>query len=124
MNTIMNYLMDHILYLISKIILNMYLKTHEGKTVKSSIKIYINKIKNRIKFKIKTGYYLELSTPESIKLLGSTKSKITKDENGENLPYSEITETVLIYCNIVSNNYQQSSRVFIHLFAINCLVNY
>ena len=124
MNTIMNYLMDHILYLISKIILNMYLKTHEGKTVKSSIKIYINKIKNRIKFKIKTGYYLELSTPESIKLLSSTKSKITKDENGENLPYSEITETVLIYCNVVSNNYQQSSRVFIHLFPINCLVNY
>ena len=58
MNTIMNYLMDHILYLISKIILNMYLKTHEGKTVKSSIKIYINKIQNRIKFKIKTGYLL------------------------------------------------------------------
>ena len=46
--------------------------------------MYVNKIENRIKFKIKTGYYLELLTPESIKLLGSSKSKITKDKNCEN----------------------------------------
>ena len=43
-------------------------------------------------FKIKTGYYLKLLTPETMKLLGSNKSKITKDENGENIPYLEITE--------------------------------
>ena len=43
-----------------------------------AMKIYINKIENRITFKIKTGYYLELLTPETMKLLGSTKSKITK----------------------------------------------
>ena len=48
--------------------------------------IYVNKIENIITFKIKTGYYLELLTPETIKLPGSTKSKITKDENGENVP--------------------------------------
>ena len=46
--------------------------------------IYINKIENRITLKIMTGYYLVLLMPEIMKLLGSTKSKITKDENGEN----------------------------------------
>ena len=49
--------------------------------------IYVNKIENRITFKIKAGYYLELLTPETIKLLGSTKSKINKDKNGENMSH-------------------------------------
>ena len=56
-------------------------------------------------FKIKTGYYLELLMPETMKLLRTTKNKITKDENGENVPYIEITEVVLIHCNIVNNDY-------------------
>ena len=43
------------------------------------------KIENRITFKINTGYYLKLLTPETMKLLGSTKTKITKDQNGENV---------------------------------------
>ena len=59
---------------------------------------------------MKTGYYLQLSTPETMKLLGNTKSKITKDENGENVPYLEITK-VLIHCNVVNNSFQQNSRV-------------
>ena len=46
-----------------------------------------------------------------MKLLGSTKNKITKDKNGENVPHLQITEVVLIHCNIVNNNYQQDSRV-------------
>ena len=46
------------------------------------MKIYIHKIENRITFKIKTGYYLEILTPEAMKLLGSTKSKI-KNEYGK-----------------------------------------
>ena len=46
-----------------------------------------------------------------MKLLGSTKSKITKDKNGENVLYLEITEEVLIHCNVVNNSYQQNSRV-------------
>ena len=46
-----------------------------------------------------------------MKLLGSTKNKITKDKNGENLPHLEITEVVLVQCNIVNNVYQQDSRV-------------
>ena len=49
--------------------------------------IYLNKIESRIMFEIKTGCYLELLTYETKKLLGSTKSKITKDENDENLPH-------------------------------------
>ena len=73
--------------------------------------MYVNKIENTITFKIKTGYYLELLTPETMKLLGSTKNKITKDKNGENVPHLEITEVVLVHCNIVNNDYQQDSRV-------------
>ena len=46
-----------------------------------------------------------------MKLLGSTKSKITKNENSENVPYLQITEVVLIHCNLVNNSYQQKSRV-------------
>ena len=62
-------------------------------------------------FKIKTGYYLELLTPETMQLLESTKSRITKDENGENVPHLELNEVVLIHCNISNKNYQQNSRV-------------
>ena len=75
------------------------------------MKICINKIENRIKFKIKTGYYLKLLTHETIKLLGSNKGKITKNENGENVPLLEITEVVLVHCNIDNNDYQQDLRV-------------
>ena len=84
-------------------------KKDETVTDNPSIRIYINKIENRLTFKIKTGYYLNLLTPEGMKLLGSTESKITKNENVESMFYLEITE-VLIHCNIV-NNYQQDLRV-------------
>ena len=80
------------------------LKKHGEETVNPSIKIYINKIENRITFKIKTEYYLELLTPETMKLLGSTKSKITNDKNGENVPYSEIAELVFINSNVANNS--------------------
>ena len=46
-----------------------------------------------------------------MKLLGSTKSKITKYKNGENVSYLEITELVLIHCNVVNNSYLQNSRI-------------
>ena len=87
------------------------LEEHETVTANPSIMIDINKIENRITFKIKTGYFHKLSTPETMKLLGSTKSKINKDENGENVPHLKITEVVLVHCNIVKNDYQQDSRV-------------
>ena len=75
------------------------------------MQIYINKIENRVTFTIKTGYSLELLTPETMKLLGSAKNKITKDKNDENVLHLEITEVVLVHCNIVNNYYQQDSRV-------------
>ena len=76
----------------------------------ASIKTFINKIKNRITFKNKTGYHLELSKPEKLKLLGITENKLTKHKNSENVLHLEITEVVLIHYNIVYNYYQQDSR--------------
>ena len=64
----------------------------------------------RVTFTTKNGYSLELLIPETIKLLRSTKNKITKDKNGENVPHLEITEVILVHCNIVNNDYQQDSR--------------
>ena len=75
------------------------------------MKIYVNKIENRITLKIKTGYSFQHLTPKTMKLLGSIKNKITKDKNSENVPRLEITEVVLVHCNIVNNDYQQDSRV-------------
>ena len=63
----------------------------------SPINIYVNKIENSITFRIKAGYYLQLLTAETIKLLGSTKSKTTKHKNGENVARLEITDVVLVH---------------------------
>ena len=68
----LNYLMDHILYQLFKI------KKHGEKTGNPPTRIDVNKVENRIKFKIKTGYHLEVLTPEMMKLFGSTKSKISR----------------------------------------------
>ena len=73
--------------------------------------MYINRIENRITFKIKNGYYLELLTPQTMKLLGSTESKISRDKNGENVPHLEVAELVLVHSNLVNNDYQQDSRI-------------
>ena len=72
-----------------------------------SIRIYINKIENRITFKIKAGYYLTLLTPETMRLPRSTEKKINKNENGKNAPHLGITEVLLVYYNIVTNDFQQ-----------------
>ena len=90
----LNYLIDHISYQIFNSILILYQKKHGEKTVNPSIRIYISKIEKKITFRIKPGYYLELVTREIMKLLGSTKSKITKVENSENVSYLEISEVV------------------------------
>ena len=55
-----------------------------------------------------------------MKLLGSTKNKINKDKNGENVPHLQITEVVLVHCNITNNDYQQDARV-LYMFAPNKL---
>ena len=82
------------------------LKKHSENLDNPSIKIYINKTEKRSTFKTKTGYYLKLLTPETMKLLGSTESKITDDKNGEQVPHLEVAELLLAHCNIVNNNYQ------------------
>ena len=84
-------------------------KKHVTVTDNPSIMIYVNKIENRITFKTKTGYYLKLLTPERMKLLGSTKSKMTKDEFSKNVRHLEINEVVLVHFNIVIKDYQQQS---------------
>ena len=80
-----------------------YILKKNGENIDNpSVKIYVNKIENRITFKIKTGYHLELLNLETMKSLGSTKNKITKNKNGENAPYLEITQVALVHCNIVN----------------------
>ena len=68
----------------------------------------MHKIEERILFKIKSGY--QLLTPEKMKFAVSTESKIIKKENGEHVPRLEITEVVLIHCNITNKIYWQNSR--------------
>ena len=94
---------DHFKYILNK---------HGENASIPSVQIYVNTIENRTTFKIKDGYSLELLTPETMKLLGSTKSKISKDKNGKNVLHLEITEVVLVHCNMVDNDYQQDARVF------------
>ena len=71
----------------------------------------MNKIRNRIVFKIKTGYKLELLTEETIQLLGSSKKVIDKNKDGQVVPRLETVEVVLVHCNLVNRNYQQASKV-------------
>ena len=78
------------------------LKKHGENVDKRSVQIHVNKTENRVTFKIKNGYALELLTPELMELLGSSENRITKDKNGENVPHLEITEVVLVHCNIVN----------------------
>ena len=87
------------------------IKKHETLSENPPVKIYSNKIKNRIVFKVKTGYKLELLSPETMKLLGSTKKDADQDKDGEDVPKLESVEVVLVHCNLVNNNYQQASKV-------------
>ena len=76
-------------YLISDIqdYFKYILKKHSENVDNPPIRIYVNKIENRITFKIKNGYHLEFLTPEIMKLLGSTENKIIKNKDGENVPH-------------------------------------
>ena len=103
--------MDHILFQTFKIILSTSLKKHENIANNLPVQIYVNKIKNRIGFKIKTGYKLELLSPETMKLLASTKKDVNVNKDGEIVPKLESVEIVLVHCNLVNNNYRQASKV-------------
>ena len=87
------------------------IKKHETIGENAPILIYAVTINNRIVFKIKTGYKLELLSKETMKLLGSTKETIGADKNSENVPRLENVEVDLVHCNLVNNSYQQASRV-------------
>ena len=75
------------------------------------VQIYPNKIKNRIVSEIKTGYKLELLTPETMKSIEKGKKDSEKDKEGENVPKLEYVEVVLVHCNLVKNDYQHASKV-------------
>ena len=87
------------------------IKKHETIGENAPILIYANTINNRIVFKIKSGYKLELLSKETMNLLESTKDTIDVDKNSDNVPKLENVEVVLVHCNLVNNAYQQHSRV-------------
>ena len=87
------------------------IKKHETIADNSPAQIFVNKIKNRIDFKIKIDYKLELLSKETMQLLGSSKKEIDKNKDGEIVPRLETVEVVLVHCNLVNNNYQQTSKV-------------
>ena len=86
------------------------IKKHETLAENLSIQIYPNKIKNRIVFKTKNGYKLDLLTPETMKLLGSTKKDVDLDKNCEHVPRLESVEVVLVHSNLVKNYFQHTSN--------------
>ena len=98
------------------------IKKHETIDENAPILIYANTINNRIVFKIKSGYKLELLSKETMKLLGSTKDIIAADKNSKNVPRLENVEVALVHCNLVNNSYQQASRVFF-TFGLHNMVN-
>ena len=87
------------------------IKKDETLTENPPVQIYPNKIKNRYAFKIKSGYKLELLTPQTMKLLGRTKKVVDKDKDCETVPKLESVEVILVHCNLVKNDYQQTSKV-------------
>ena len=89
---IFNYLMGHILYQDDiQDDFDYIIKKYKIATDNPPVKIYVSKIENGITFEIKTEYSLKILMPKMVKLLGSTKSKIIKDENGKYLLHLEIT---------------------------------
>ena len=87
------------------------IRKHETLNENPLVQIYPNKIKNRIAFKVKTGYKPEMLSVDTMKLLRSTKKDVARDKDGEDVPNLESVEVVLVHCNSVNNNYQQASKV-------------
>ena len=81
------------------------------------IHAYTNTINIRLVFEIKDGYKLELQTPETMKLFGSTKKLIGKTSNEEKVPSLEVVEVVLVRCNLVDKQYQKKVSSYIHFYS-------
>ena len=94
----LKYMIGHILYQI--------LIKHAMFSNNLPVRIYVNKIENIITLKIKTGYCLEVLIHETMKFYGRSENKKTKNKNGKNVPYLEMTEVVLVHCNIANNECQ------------------
>ena len=84
------------------------IKKHETLTENPPVQIQPNKIKNRIVFKVKTGYKLELLPSETMKLLGTRNKDVDQDKDGEDVPKLETVEVALLHCKLVNNNFQQA----------------
>ena len=97
------------------------IRKHETLTENPPIQIYPNKIKNRIVFKIKMGYKIELLTPETMRLLGSTKKDVDSDKNSENVAKLESVEVALVHCNLVKKIINIHQKFYLVLFRINNL---
>ena len=85
--------------------------------------IYVNEINNRIVFKIKPGYKLELLSKETMKLLGSSTDTIDGDKNSELVPKLEGADLVLVHCNLVNNSYHKPLKHYLRLYLIKSMVN-
>ena len=92
-------------------LLSIYYQSTLNLTENPPVQIYMSRTKNRIVFKITTGYKLEILTPETMKLLGSTNEDVDKDKNGKNVPKIESVEVVSVDCNLVKNDYQHTQKV-------------
>ena len=87
------------------------IKKHKTIAVNPPVQIYVNKIKNRIVFKIKTGYKLGLLSEETMQLLGISKKDIDQNKSSETVPKLGTAEVVLVHCHLVNHNYQQASKL-------------
>ena len=107
-------------YSVSKIqvYIEYIVKKNETLTTIPPIHVYINRINNRLVFKIKDGYKLELQTPKTMKFFGSTKKLIEKTKNGEKVLSIEVVEVILVQYNLVDNHYQQKSEL-LYIFTPN-----
>ena len=94
------------------------IKKHETVTIIPPIHFYINGNNNRLVFKIKNWYKLELQTPETMKLFGSREKLIGKTKNGEKVPSLEVFKIFLVQCKLLDNQYQQKSEI-LHTFTTN-----
>ena len=99
------------------------IKKHETLTTIPPIHVHINRINNRLVFKIKDGYILEIQTAETMKLFGSTKKLSNKIKNEENVLNLEVVEVVLVQCNLIDNQCKQKSEL-LHTFRPNKSYSY
>ena len=103
-----------------------YIKKHEILPTNLPIHIYIYGNNNRLVFKIKDGYKLELQTPETMKLFGSTKKLINKTKNDVKVLSLEVVELVVVQCNSLDNQYELTSELLGTFMPINscaCMLN-